>query len=182
MTKKLTWFLLALILLINQQYYAFKNSTNVKDNKITTTSATTVDFRRELINKKYNLTDNSNNKITDKLEEFLRNARELNYSGEDGRGFGLEEEEEEDPSTEYEYDFPTNECILARSEFYLSWWVHENGSLRIPTGSRLNSSGIMDLSLHFTSEYSIYTHVLSFTSENPSEVRTIFDKMHLQFP
>lgn len=62
------------------------------------------------------------------------------------------------------------ECILARSEFYLSWWVHDNGSLRMPAVNRLNSSGILDLALQFDSENSIFSHVLSFTSENPNEV------------
>ncbi|KAG5678635.1 hypothetical protein PVAND_008291 [Polypedilum vanderplanki] len=62
------------------------------------------------------------------------------------------------------------ECILARSEFYLSWWVHENGSLRLPSFNRLNTSGILDLSLQFDSETTLFNHVLNFTSDNPHEV------------
>lgn len=67
-------------------------------------------------------------------------------------------------------EISTNDCILAQSQFYLSWWVHENGSLRIPTNVRLNQSGILDLSLYFTSESAIYNKVLSFTTTNPGDV------------
>lgn len=90
----------------------------------------------------------------------------------------------EDIETTSEYDDTTSDyddesdqdsvCILAQSQFYLSWWVHENGSLRIPSNVRLNTSGIMDLSIYFSSEEMIFNHVLSFTSNNPEDVSTCF--------
>lgn len=62
------------------------------------------------------------------------------------------------------------ECILERSEFYLSWWVHENGSLRLPSINRTNVSGFLDLSIQYATESSIFNQVLSFTSQHPKEV------------
>ena len=63
------------------------------------------------------------------------------------------------------------ECILERSEFYLSWWVHENGSLKLPSPNRLGSyAGFADLSLKFQSEDSLFKHVSNMTSNNTSDV------------
>ena len=62
------------------------------------------------------------------------------------------------------------QCILERSDFYLSWWVYENGSLRLPTVNRTAMSGFLDLSLQLATESMLYEFVLSFTSQNPSEV------------
>lgn len=62
------------------------------------------------------------------------------------------------------------ECILSRSEFYLSWWVHENGTLKIAPSYRLNGGGFIDLSLEIHSQESIYSYVLSLRSLNASEV------------
>jgi hypothetical protein len=78
-----------------------------------------------------------------------------------------------DYDSSYKYktdDNELNECILARSEFYLNWWVHDNGSLRLPSFNRLNTSGILDLSLKFETEDALLTHVLTFTTENPADV------------
>lgn len=84
-------------------------------------------------------------------------------------------------TTEFYYDETTSDyeaerdqsldCILAQSQFYLSWWVNEDGSLRM-SGPRFNSTtnGILDLSLYFSSEDAIYNHVLSFTTTNPGDV------------
>jgi hypothetical protein len=81
----------------------------------------------------------------------------------------------DETTSNYVNDLPQPlECILAQSQFYLSWWVHENGSLRVPGNVRLNTSGILDLSLYFTSEDAIYNHVLSFTSNNPGDVSVLF--------
>lgn len=63
-----------------------------------------------------------------------------------------------------------DECILERSEFYLSWWVYENGTLRLPTLNRTAMSGFLDLSLQLATESMLYDFVLTFTSENPNEV------------
>lgn len=62
------------------------------------------------------------------------------------------------------------ECILSRSEFYLSWWVHENGSLKISPSYRLDGVGFIDLSLEIHTEESIYNYVLSMRTMNASEV------------
>lgn len=63
-----------------------------------------------------------------------------------------------------------DQCILERSDFYLSWWVYENGSLRLPSVNRTAMSGFLDLSLQLATESMLYEFVLSFTSQNPSEV------------
>lgn len=64
------------------------------------------------------------------------------------------------------------ECILLRSEFYLSWWVFENGSLKLPPSNRSGSSlGFADLSLNFHSETAIFKHLADMTTENPDDVR-----------
>lgn len=77
----------------------------------------------------------------------------------------------EETTLGYETERDTlNECILSRAQFYLSWWVFENGSLRVPPNVRLNSSGILDLSLSFSTEEAIFNHVLNVTSDNPSNV------------
>lgn len=69
------------------------------------------------------------------------------------------------------------ECILSRSEFYLSWWVHENGTLKITPSYRLNGGGFIDLSLEVHSEEWIFEKVLSLRSLNASEVgRGFFTK------
>lgn len=66
------------------------------------------------------------------------------------------------------------ECILSRSEFYLSWWVHENGSLKLPTSNRSGSSvGFADLSVNFHSEGALFNHVLDMTTKNPNDVRNL---------
>lgn len=62
------------------------------------------------------------------------------------------------------------ECILSRSELYLNWWVHENGSLKLPTSTRIDGVGFLDLSFEIHSEESIYSQVLSMRTDNASEV------------
>lgn len=62
-------------------------------------------------------------------------------------------------------------CILSRSEFYLSWWVDENGALKLPATNRDGKlPGFADLSLNFHSQDAIFRHVSHMTSENPSDV------------
>lgn len=62
-------------------------------------------------------------------------------------------------------------CILSRSEFYLSWWVDENGALKLPTVNRDGKSpGFADLSLNFHTQDAIFRHVSHMTTENPSDV------------
>lgn len=66
------------------------------------------------------------------------------------------------------------ECILAKSELYLNWWVNEDGSLKMPERRPLtNESGSMDLSLTVHSEDWIFSHIISFQTNNPEAVITI---------
>jgi hypothetical protein len=66
------------------------------------------------------------------------------------------------------------ECILSRSEFYLNWWVHENGSLKLPPTNRMNGVGFVDLSFEIHTEEAIYSQVLSMQTENASEVGHVY--------
>ena len=166
---------LSLILIINVQIYAYKNAAQIRTPKIPQDDFSRNESdRNEISNKKYNHTDK--NETLDNFEKIKEQFYNVTTNvdvevTEDPNPFGGEEIPPEDEEEEENYDDSfTSECILARSEFYLSWWVNENGSLRVPTISRLNGSGIMDLSLNFTSEDSIYTKVFSFTTSNPSEV------------
>jgi hypothetical protein len=171
MSTNLKWLLLTLFLIINLQIYAHKNVIK------TLAAIDSDDQRRVFENNKFNLS--ASDKRDEKTDNNLRSTTEDSTIG---FTIGIEIEETEDAQTDeneivtdpndyyYEEEFTTSECILARSEFYLSWWVHENGSLRLPPSVRLNGSGILDLSLHFTTENAIYTHVLSFTTDNPSDV------------
>lgn len=62
-------------------------------------------------------------------------------------------------------------CILSRSELYLSWWVNEDGSLRLPSSNREgNSAGFVDLSLKFLSEDAIFRQISEMTVDNPQDV------------
>lgn len=90
-----------------------------------------------------------------------------------------------DDTDDYDYDyligdnsiFPAAavdlpECILAKSELYLNWWVNEDGSLKMPTRRPLtNESGFMDLSLTVHSEDWIFSHIISFQTSNPDAVK-----------
>lgn len=78
---------------------------------------------------------------------------------------------------DYELIFPASddmtvlpECILSRSEFYLSWWVNEDGTLKVPPTNRTGSAGFADLSLTFHSEDMMIKHVAQMTTDNPSDV------------
>lgn len=65
-----------------------------------------------------------------------------------------------------------HECILSRSEFYLSWWVNEDGKLKLPPSNRGGSSpGFADLSLKFGNSGEIFKHVSELTTSNPNDVR-----------
>ena len=96
-----------------------------------------------------------------------RSRTALEASEESSEGKTLEPSDDNEQQLTF---IRPQDCILARSQFYLSWWVHENGSLRIPENVQLNTSGILDLSLYFSTEDAIFNHVLSFASENPSDV------------
>lgn len=80
---------------------------------------------------------------------------------------------------DYSYDygiFPAAatelpDCILSRSEFYLSWWVSEDGSLRLPASNRSGLSvGFVDLSLKLHSNGTMFRHVADLTTDNPNDV------------
>lgn len=68
------------------------------------------------------------------------------------------------------------DCILSRSEFYLSWWVNEDGTLRLPASNR-PGTGFADLSLKFKTEDSIIKHVASMQTDNPNDVRNRIDNL-----
>lgn len=132
-------------------------------------------FTSSLLNNNSDVTtiDNSINVLIDKNNDYdnNENARESPNTSQD------KHKSYQQFFDDYGSSFSVNdsssdsvECILARSEFYLSWWVFDNGSLRLPSFNRLNTSGILDLSLQFSSEDQILTHILSFTSDNPSDV------------
>lgn len=64
------------------------------------------------------------------------------------------------------------ECILAKSELYLNWWVNEDGSLKMPARRPLtNESGFMDLSLTIHTEDWIFSHIMTFQTSNPDAVK-----------
>lgn len=81
---------------------------------------------------------------------------------------------------DYSYDYGISpattpelpDCILSRSEFYLSWWVNEDGSLRLPASNRPgSSSGFVDLSFKLNNTSStIFTHVSDLKTDNPNDV------------
>lgn len=192
MINKFKWFILSLILIVNLQIYAYKYASHIpliKSPKGVITHNDS-DQRHEILNKKFNLTDNNStdNKRHDKLDNNSKNdVREQLQA----LTTTTTEKEEEEEITDYPNPFGfgaiepeveedwSSECILARSEFYLSWWVHENGSLRVTSSLRLNGSGVLDLSLNFSSEDTIFTHVLNFTTDNPSEVTIIMQFYHI---
>lgn len=62
------------------------------------------------------------------------------------------------------------DCILSSSEYYLSWWVNEDGSLRMPATRPGGSVGFVDLSLEFHSEDMIFNHVTTMQTDNPNDV------------
>lgn len=108
-----------------------------------------------------NVTNSDNSSTTDK--------------GENNRGFPLSSRLE--ISDNHDIDYGTvltpelPECILSRSEFYLSWWVNEDGTLKLPSPNREgNSPGFADLSFKFDSNGSVFKHVSEMTSNNPSDV------------
>lgn len=102
-----------------------------------------------------------------------KNNREFPASARIKRSYDEYYDGEISPASIAAKDLP--ECILSRSEFYLSWWVHENGSLKLPASNRSGSSvGFADLSVNFHSESAIFKHVADMTSENPNDVRIIF--------
>lgn len=64
------------------------------------------------------------------------------------------------------------ECILSRSEFYLSWWVNDDGTLKLAANRPPGSPGFADLSVKFESEDTIFSHVASMQASNPNDVKT----------
>lgn len=73
------------------------------------------------------------------------------------------------------------DCVLEDSEFYLSWWVHEDGSLKV---SELNEtdrqSGFIDLSFEYGTDETIYLQkILRMGSNNASDV-IIFFSLHFK--
>lgn len=78
---------------------------------------------------------------------------------------------------DYDYGISTaayeelEECILSRSEFYLAWWVYENGTLKLPASNRSGkSTGFADFSVKFHSEDLILQQVSNMTTNNPDDV------------
>lgn len=112
------------------------------------------------------ITDDDDNELTSSEEfpssEFYRDEEQDDYYISPAAG-----------------DDELPECILSRSEFYLSWWVHENGTLKIAPSYRLSGVGFIDLSLEIHTEDSIYSYVLSLRSLNASEVGRVKNKSKL---
>lgn len=89
----------------------------------------------------------------------------------------------------YDYDYGIKpagspeelpECILSRSEFYLSWWVNEDGSLKLPASNRSSTSlGFVDLSFKVQSNNTTILHVLQMTADNPNDVICLTFKFYL---
>jgi len=70
------------------------------------------------------------------------------------------------------YELP--ECILERSEFYLSWWVNDDGTLKVSASARLgNYAGFLDLSVGYQSEDVIFEHVSQMLASHPDDVISI---------
>lgn len=160
----------AVILIIIQ---CMPTQCNSDDNQSDTPTA----INSSLINsgeKQINVYDSSSSEDKRKNDKILNN-REFPPSPKLKRNF--DKSYLADYEYEYEYgvspasDSELPECILSRSEFYLSWWVNEDGTLRASRTNRTgNSPGFVDLSLKFRSEEAIFKHVSKMTSDNPLDV------------
>lgn len=164
--------LLAIFLVINLQCNAYKYEAKSNEKKSSPKLGDDSD-------KNDHLSDKLNrDKII--LGDYYKRDDKRNSSSNSGDSYmppiGAGEIEYDDvtETRDYENDFDRSlDCILAKSQFYLSWWVHENGSLRIPGNIRLNMSGILDLSLYFASESAIFNHTFSFITNNPGDVSVL---------
>jgi hypothetical protein len=161
-----------LTLLIHQRCIAECRPNDISDNNLASSSLydhilRTISIENEKISDNSVLADNIN---YDKEE----NARESPHTSPQTTYEPYHNDLALSPNELRESERDRSICILARSEFYLSWWVNEDGTLRIPSFNRLNSSGILDLSLQFSSESALYDHVINFRSENPSDVNNFF--------
>ena len=106
---------------------------------------------------KENATDKLSKQKTNKTE-FPDDTEDYDYVIDDNSIFPASAEE-------------LPECILAKSELYLNWWVNEDGSLKMPERRPLtNESGFMDLSLTIHTEDWIFSHITSFQTSNPGTV------------
>lgn len=108
------------------------------------------------------------NNGSDKSQEFPSSERQIKNLDTPYRSGDYDDYEGVFPAIG-ESELP--ECILSRSEFYLSWWVNEDGTLRLPASNRPpGSPGFADLSVKFQSEDSIFQHVASMQTNNPNDV------------
>lgn len=126
------------------------------------------------------ITDGEGNKVgenvttSDKSDKNDKNAS-LDKKINDDKEFPPSDSHE---GFDFDYDYGVlpaittelPDCILSRSEFYLSWWVNEDGSLRLPASRNGSSPGFADLSLKFQSEDAIFKHVSEMTSGNVHDV------------
>lgn len=116
--------------------------------------------------KYYEISDNDKRNATDKLSKQKTNKTEFPDDTDDYYDYGNGDYFISAASAE---ELP--ECILAKSELYLNWWVNEDGSLKMPERRPLsNESGFMDLSLTIYTEDWLYSHIISFQASNPEAV------------
>jgi hypothetical protein len=108
-------------------------------------------------------------------------------SDENNREFPPSERRKRNIDNDYDYGISAAsgdadslpECILSRSEFYLAWWVHENGTLKLPASNRSGKyTGFADLSVKLASEDLLIKQVTEMTTDNPNDVR-IFPKLSI---
>ena len=130
------------------------------EKKINVKNVTFSDKNDMLINHKYDKSQNN--------REFPSSARHKRNS--DNPYHGIDIDIESLAASGVQENF---ECILSRSEFYLSWWVNEDGSLKLPASIRDGSSmGFVDLSFKYQSEALIFEHVSQLQTDNPNDVIT----------
>lgn len=117
---------------------------------------------------KSNILINSDNDKSQINREFPSSARRKRNSDNVYRDMNYDNDSEAGSSTQ---ELPL--CILSRSEFYLAWWVNEDGSLKLPPSNRNGSTmGFVDLSFKYQSETSMFEHITQLATDNPEDVIT----------
>lgn len=131
---------------------------NGSENKINVKNVTFDDKRNLLINSKYDKSQNS--------REFPSSVRHKRNSDKSYHGINYDNDSVAGSATQ-----EPSECILSRSEHYLSWWVHEDGSLKLPATNRDGSTtGFVDLSFKYQSETIMFEYVSKLTADNPKDI------------
>lgn len=126
-----------------------------------------------------NVTFNDKKRSTDDTIKFDKSHNKREFPSSAGHKRNLDTLYH-DIEYNYDYDYGIKpavspdelpECILSRSEFYLSWWVNEDGSLKLSASNRgSTSAGFIDLSFNVQAHNATINHVLQMSTENPSDV------------